>query len=58
VPTLTYYREKYGYTPDSFPVSHEWGEGEITLPLWPGMPDEDQAKIIETLKATVVPLCG
>jgi len=58
VPTLTYYREKYGFTAQSFPVSHEWGEGEITLPLWPGMPDEDQTKIIETLKATVVPLCG
>jgi UDP-4-amino-4-deoxy-L-arabinose-oxoglutarate aminotransferase len=58
VPTLTYYREKYGYSPASFPVSWEWGEGEITLPLWPGMPDEDQAKIIATLKASVVPLCG
>jgi UDP-4-amino-4-deoxy-L-arabinose-oxoglutarate aminotransferase len=58
VPTLSYYREKYGFTAESFPVSHEWGEGEITLPLWPGMPQEDQIKIVETLKAAVVPLCG
>jgi dTDP-4-amino-4,6-dideoxygalactose transaminase len=56
VPTLTYYREKYGYGPEDFPVSHEWGEGEITLPLWPGMPDSDIEKVIETVKTAVVPL--
>jgi UDP-4-amino-4-deoxy-L-arabinose-oxoglutarate aminotransferase len=56
VPTLTYYREKYGYGPADFPVSHEWGEGEITLPLWPGMPDADIEKVIETVKSAVVPL--
>jgi dTDP-4-amino-4,6-dideoxygalactose transaminase len=56
VPTLTYYREKYGYGPSAFPVSHEWGEGEITLPLWPGMPDADIEKVIETVKTAVVPL--
>jgi dTDP-4-amino-4,6-dideoxygalactose transaminase len=57
VPTLTYYREKYGFGPKDFPNSYEWGEGEISLPLWPGMPEEDQAKVIETVKAAVVPLC-
>ncbi|MBI1244814.1 MAG: DegT/DnrJ/EryC1/StrS aminotransferase family protein [Alphaproteobacteria bacterium] len=57
VPTLTYYREKYGYGPKDFANSWEWGEGEISLPLWPGMPDEDQQKVIDTVKAAVVPLC-
>lgn len=57
VPTLTYYREKYGYGPKDFPNSWAWGEGEISLPLWPGMPDEDQAKVIETVKTAIVPLC-
>ncbi|MFM8799017.1 MAG: DegT/DnrJ/EryC1/StrS family aminotransferase, partial [Tagaea sp.] len=56
VPTLTYYREKYGYGPGDFPASYEWGEGEITLPLWPGMPDADIEKVIETVKTAVVPL--
>jgi UDP-4-amino-4-deoxy-L-arabinose-oxoglutarate aminotransferase len=56
VPTLTYYREKYGYGPKEFPVSYDWGEGEITLPLWPGMPESDIAKVIETVKTKVVPL--
>ncbi len=37
VPTLTYYREKYGYGPGDFPVSDEWGEGTISLPLFPGL---------------------
>jgi UDP-4-amino-4-deoxy-L-arabinose-oxoglutarate aminotransferase len=57
VPTLTYYREKYGFTAKDFPNSWEWGEGEISLPLWPGMPEEDQTKVIETVKSAVVPLC-
>ncbi len=57
VPTLTYYREKYGYKPDSFPVSYEWGEGTISLPLYPGLPKEAQDEVIKAVLEDVVPLC-
>lgn len=56
VPTLTYYRQKYAYTPSDFPVSYAWGAGTITLPLFPGLGREEQDAVIETVLADVVPL--
>jgi UDP-4-amino-4-deoxy-L-arabinose-oxoglutarate aminotransferase len=56
VPTLTYYREKYGYAPASFPVSYEWGEGTISLPLFPSMTNVEQEWIISTVRDTVLPM--
>ena len=55
VPTLTYYREKYGYTADDFPVSYEWGEGTITLPLFPSMMAVEQARVIDVVHDVVAP---
>lgn len=40
VPTLTYYMRKYGYRPDDYPVAYDWGEGVLTLPLYPKMGGE------------------
>jgi dTDP-4-amino-4,6-dideoxygalactose transaminase len=56
VPTLTYYREKYGYAADDFPVSHEWGEGTISLPLFPSMTADEQDYVIDTVHECVVPM--
>lgn len=56
VPTLTYYRQKYGYQPDDFPVSYEWGEGTISLPLFPGLSGDDQRWVISALKDEITPL--
>ena len=50
VPTLTYYREKYGYGPGDFPVSHSWGEGTISLPLYVGLEPAAQDHVIETVR--------
>ena len=58
VPTLTYYREKYGYGPEDFPVSYEWGEGTITLPLYPSLTGEEQNAVISAVLETVVPMVG
>ena len=56
VPTMTYYRDKYGFTPADFPASYDWGEGTLSLPLFPGLCSEDQDFVIETLKREIVPL--
>jgi UDP-4-amino-4-deoxy-L-arabinose-oxoglutarate aminotransferase len=56
VPTLTYYREKHGYAADDFPVSFEWGEGTITLPLFPSMTRAEQDYVITAVHDVVVPL--
>jgi UDP-4-amino-4-deoxy-L-arabinose-oxoglutarate aminotransferase len=56
VPTMTYYRQKYGYTDADFPVSKEWGDGEITLPMFPGMRLDEQDYVIAILREKIVPL--
>ena len=56
VPTLTYYRKKYGYTPQDFPVSFEWGEGMITLPLFPSLTTAEQDYVIAAVLDVVVPM--
>ena len=58
VPTLTYYRNKYGYTPESFPVSYEWGAGTLTLPLYPTLTAEKQDWVIQSVLEEVVPMCA
>lgn len=58
VPTLTYYRRKYGYTPGDFPVSYAWGAGTITLPLFPGLRREEQEAVIDAVLTDVLPLCS
>ena len=59
VPTTSYYRKKYGYTPGDFPVSYDWGEGEITLPLFPSMTREEQDYVIAVVRDKIAPmLCG
>jgi len=49
VPTLTYYHRKYGYAPESFPVSYQWGEGTITLPFFPDLSAEARAHVLTSL---------
>ena len=57
VPTLSYYRSRYGHGPGDFPASHAWGEGTITLPLYPSLSREDQDHVLAVLEARVAPLC-
>ena len=38
----TYYRERYGTTPDSLPLSQKAGETVISLPLFPLLEKNDQ----------------
>lgn len=56
VPTLTYYTKKYGYRPDEFPVSYQWGEGTISLPLYYGLSEADQEYVIQSVNETVLSL--
>ena len=56
VPTLTYYRQKYGYTARSFPASYNWGAGTLSLPLYPSLSRDAQQHVIEVLRQKVAPL--
>ncbi|MGD8388486.1 MAG: DegT/DnrJ/EryC1/StrS family aminotransferase [Desulfobacteraceae bacterium] len=53
VPHMLYYREKYGYQEESFPVAARISYGSIALPVGPHLSVEDMAYIVEALKNAV-----
>jgi len=48
-----YYREKYGYRPEDFPVAYREYQRLVSLPLSPRMTDADVNDVIAAVKATV-----
>lgn len=44
-----YYRKKYGYDPEDFPIAHREYQRIISLPLSPGMEDRDADDVIEAV---------
>lgn len=48
-----YYREKFDYRPDSFPVAALNYRRVITLPLYPAMSDQDVRDVIEGVQGIV-----
>jgi dTDP-4-amino-4,6-dideoxygalactose transaminase len=44
-----YYRDKYGYKPDDFPVAYLEYQRIISLPLYPRMSDQDVEDVIEAV---------
>jgi UDP-4-amino-4-deoxy-L-arabinose-oxoglutarate aminotransferase len=56
VPTLTFYRNKYGYDATRFPVSYHWGEGTISLPLYLSLTRQEQDYVVATIKDRIVPM--
>lgn len=45
-----YYREKYGYRPEDFPIAYEVGEHILSLPLTPGMTEQDVNDVITAVR--------
>jgi UDP-4-amino-4-deoxy-L-arabinose-oxoglutarate aminotransferase len=49
VPMMGYYAKKYGFTGHEYPESNLWGSGTLTIPLFPGMTEEEQDYVIDVL---------
>lgn len=49
--TFTWYRERFGYAPEDFPVA--WGEFQrlLSLPMNPSLSDADVADVIEAVSS-------
>ena len=47
------YRERYGFTPESFPVSYQQYRRVISLPIFPGMTDADIDDVIGAVQKVV-----
>ena len=48
---LGYYAKKYNLRAGDFPVSAACEDTTITLPLFPGMTDENQQYVVDVLRA-------
>ncbi|MGQ9851674.1 MAG: DegT/DnrJ/EryC1/StrS family aminotransferase [Aggregatilineaceae bacterium] len=48
-----YYRDKYGFAPDDFPVAYREYQRLISLPLHPGLTDEDVQDVIAAVRDIV-----
>jgi dTDP-4-amino-4,6-dideoxygalactose transaminase len=44
-----YYRDKYGYQPEDFPVAYREYQRMVSLPLYPRMSDRDVEDVIEAV---------
>ncbi len=44
-----YYRKKYGYDPEDFPIAYREYQRIVSLPLHPGMDDRDADDVIEAV---------
>jgi len=44
---MIYYQNRYGHAPDAFPVASDWGDRTLSLPLYPGLADDEQDYVIE-----------
>ncbi len=50
---FTYYKNKYGWTPEDFPQATHIGENCVTLPLYPALSQDQQSYIIQSVLKTV-----
>jgi len=48
-----FYRDKYGWKPDDFPVAYHEYQRLVSLPLHPGLTDEDVADVIAAVRDIV-----
>jgi dTDP-4-amino-4,6-dideoxygalactose transaminase len=48
-----FYRDKYGWKPDDFPVAYHEYQRLVSLPLHPGLTDEDVADVIAAVQDIV-----
>jgi dTDP-4-amino-4,6-dideoxygalactose transaminase len=48
-----FYRAKYGYQPDDFPVARQVGESVLSLPLVPQMTERDAQDVVDAVRKVV-----
>lgn len=58
VTTLDFYKNKYGFKTGDFPNSEYWGDGTLSLPLFPTMGEPEQNYVLETFEKMILPMLG
>ena len=47
--TIAVFQRKYGWKPEAFPVALKADRATVALPIFPGLTDEDQERVIEAV---------
>jgi UDP-4-amino-4-deoxy-L-arabinose-oxoglutarate aminotransferase len=55
---MSYYSKKYGYQENDFPTSFSWGNGTLSIPLFPGMTTAEQDYVIDVLVNKINKMIG
>jgi dTDP-4-amino-4,6-dideoxygalactose transaminase len=50
---LEYYRDRYGYAPEDFPVANSAFEQLLSLPIYPSMTDDDVLDVVDAILGVV-----
>ena len=58
VHSMSYYSKKYGYQENDFPTSFSWGNGTLSIPLFPGMTTAEQDYVIDVLVNKIDKMIG
>jgi dTDP-4-amino-4,6-dideoxygalactose transaminase len=58
VPTMGFYSKKYGFSGSEFPTSLSWGNGTLSIPLFPGITAREQEYVINVLVNKVDKMIG
>jgi UDP-4-amino-4-deoxy-L-arabinose-oxoglutarate aminotransferase len=58
VPTMGFYTKKYELNGTEFPISLWWGNGTLSLPLFPGITAQEQEYVIDVLVNKVDKMIG
>jgi dTDP-4-amino-4,6-dideoxygalactose transaminase len=45
-----YWRDRYGFKPEDFPVAYDVYQRAVSLPIYPNLSNEDVARVIKTVK--------
>ena len=56
VPHMSYYKNKYGYGENSFPIASHISYCSVALPVGPHLDMEDMDHIVKSIKETIAEL--
>jgi dTDP-4-amino-4,6-dideoxygalactose transaminase len=56
VPTMSFYAARDPAAADRCPVAKQWGEETLSLPLFPGLTEDEQSYVIDVVRTKVYPL--
>jgi len=58
VHTMGFYSKRYGFSGSEFPTSLSWGNGTLSIPLFPGITAKEQGYVIDVLVNRVDKMIG